>query len=250
MKAIIIAAGMGKRMRPITDSIPKCLLDINGKSLLALHIEAMRSCGIGDIAVVRGHLADKIQIEGPRYYTNDRYEENNILNSLFYAEKEMDDDVVIVYSDICYRKEILEKLISSPYRMSVVVDLAWRDAYSGRSDHPIEEAESVKIGSDMKVVKIGKKINKDTADGEFIGMMRLSREGCAVFRELFNRSKKNFWGKPFHEAANFEKAYLTDMIQEVADNGIDVHCVTVNGGWKELDTVQDYNNLRKAAAAV
>jgi len=248
MKAIIIAAGMGKRMRPITNSIPKCLLDLNGKTLLGLHLETLRSCDISDISVVKGHLADKIRLEGLRYYTNDRYEKNNILNSLFYAEKEMDDDVVIVYSDICYRKEILEKLVSSPHRISVVVDLAWRESYAGRSDHPIEEAENVSMGPGMKVARIGKGIDKAASDAEFIGMMKLSREACAVFKESFYLSKKNFWGKPFHEAATFEKAYLTDMIQELVDQDIDVHCVAVSGGWKEIDTIQDYHNLRKAPA--
>jgi len=250
MKAVIIAAGMGKRMRPVTDAIPKCMLDFNGRPLLELHLEVFRSYGIRDISVVKGYMADKIRFDGIKYYMNDRYEENNILNSLFYAEKELDDDIIISYSDIYYRKDILGKLAASKHHISIVVDLAWKDSYTDRSEHPIGEAENVRMGPDMKAIKIGKRIDKGTSSGEFIGMMKLSKTGCEAFKRLFNTAKKNFWDRPFHEAATFQKAYLTDMIQEAIDNNIDVHCVTVEGGWKEIDTIQDYHNLKNRLAAL
>lgn len=245
MKAIIIAAGMGRRMRALGLPMPKCMLDLKGKTLLEMHFETLRACGINDISVIKGFMADKIQFPGVKYYINDRYESNNILNSLFYANDEMNDDVIISYCDIFYQKEILDVLVASKHEISIAVDLAWRSSYARRSEHPIEEAENVKIGSDKKVLRIGKNIDKETADAEFIGMIKLSKRGCEVFKEMFNASKKRFSGRPFHEAFTFEKAYLTDMIQEIADNNIDVHCIAVEGGWKEVDTLQDYQNLKE-----
>jgi choline kinase len=97
---------------------------------------------------------------------------------------------------------------------------------------------------DKKVVKIGKKLpDKDRCNGEFIGMMKCSKRGAGIYRAHFNSLRKTHSGKPFHETAVFEKAYLTDMIQDMAGSGIPVFCVTVEGGWMEVDTVEDYEKL-------
>lgn len=245
MKAIIIAAGIGKRMRPLTNNLPKCLLDFNGKKLLEIHLEILRSCGISDISVIKGYLEETIKFPGIKYYKNNRYQHNNILNSLFYAESEMDDDVIITYSDIYYQKTVLDKLIISPYDISIAVDTTWHISYKNRDSHPIEEAESVRISSEGKVIEIGKGIKeKNRAEGEFMGIVKLSKKGCVIFKETFHDVKEAFWKKPFHEATIFEKAFLTDMLQELVDRKIDVHCITNEGGWKEIDTIQDYENAK------
>lgn len=249
MKAIIIAAGMGKRMRPLTASIPKCMLDFNGRTLLETHIETLRSCGISDICVIKGYKAEAINLPGIKYCLNDRYERNNILNSLFYAERELDNDAVVTYSDIYYRKNILERVMNSGHDIAIAVDLDWRASYVDRDGHPPEEAEKVRMSEGMKVLKIGKRIGAGgEGEGEFTGMMKLSKKGCDILRKRFHLSKKRFWDKPFHEADTFEKAYLTDMIQELVDNRIDVHCIAIKGGWREIDTLQDYENAKKALA--
>jgi len=245
MKAIIIAAGKGRRMRPLTDEFPKCMLEFNGKTLLERHIEVLNSSGIKDISVVRGYLAERICIPGIKYYQNDRYEHNNILNSLFYAEAELNDDVVISYCDIYYERPVLSKLLADPHDISIVIDLDWRASYAGRSAHPVSEAEKVRLSSRAMVMEIGKSIKEDTAEGEFLGLMKLSKKGCMLLKEVFHSAKNSSLDRPFHEASVFEKAYLTDMIQELADRGINVHCVGINGGWKEIDTIQDYENAKK-----
>ena len=86
------------------------------------------------------------------------------------------------------------------------------------------------------------KINttNEEVHGEFIGMIKLSSRGANIFKQHFNRLKKIYWNKPFQRAITFQKAYLTDMIQELVDIGIKVHCVIIERGWKEIDTVEDY----------
>ena len=76
--------------------------------------------------------------------------------------------------------------------------------------------------------------------GEFIGMMKLTNRGAEIFKQNFHRVKKLYWNKPFQRAKTFQKAYLTDLIQELVDIGIKVHCVIIERGWKEIDTVEDY----------
>lgn len=245
MKAIIIAAGMGKRMKPLTDALPKCMLDLNGKTILETQINILRSCGVSDISVVKGYLGEKITYPEIKYFLNDRFEYNNILNSLFYAKEQIEGEVIIAYSDIIYQKKVLDRLISSTHDISVVVDTSWRSAYVGRQGHPISEAEKVNLSSDGHVLEIGKNIElQENAGAEFIGMMKLSGAGSGIFKEILGNLKKDYWGKPFHEAKVFEKAYLTDMIQELADRKIAVSCVTIQGGWKEIDTIDDYEKAK------
>jgi len=244
MKAIIIAAGMGSRLSPMTDDKPKCMIDLNGKPLLEHQISALKGAGVEKIALVKGYKAEMIKYPGIAYYLNDNYANNNILHSLFYAEKEMDDEFMAVYSDIFYGKEIVKRLLESKKDISIVVDIDWREYYEGRTKHPIEEAENVIFDSDNNVVHIGKILpDKDAVHGEFIGMIKCSARGAKIFADHFRSLKAKYSGKPFQRAKVFEKAYLTDMIQDLADNKVPVHCVIIEKGWKEIDTVEDYKKV-------
>ena len=243
-KAIIIAAGMGKRLNPLTSDIPKCLLKIGDKTIMERQLEALKFCGITDTAVVRGYQGDKINFAGIKYYENTNYQNNNILNSLFYAEPEMDGDFIASYSDILYDKSVVEKLLEDKNDIAVVVDTDWQEYYQGRAKHPLEEAEKVII-RDGKVFKIGKHLTIEDSQGEFIGMVKFSEKGAAIFRKEFQRVKNQYWGKPFQKAATFEKAYLTDMLQELIDRGNDIYPVLIQKEWWEMDTEQDLEKVRK-----
>jgi|TARA_B100000315_G_scaffold259912_1_gene318045 choline kinase len=241
LKAIIIAAGKGKRLKHLTQEIPKCLLKLNGKTLLQTQIDTFHLFGIFDITVVTGYQREKINLPGCKYYYNDNYSNNNILCSLFYAEKEMNDDVIITYSDIVFEKSIIEKLLTDNNDISIVVDIDWKKNYIDRKDHPIAEAENVVFNSDNELSKIGKTFsNTQEPDGEFIGMAKLTQRGTDIFKKFFWENKNKFSGKPFQKASSFENAYLTDMFQELVDNKIAVHCVTIEKSWKEIDTIEDY----------
>jgi len=105
-KAIIVAAGPGKRLMPLTKDEPKCILDINGKTLLQRQIEIFKECGIEDIVVVRGHKKNAINYPGLKYFYNADYQTNNILESIFCAESEMNGEFVVTYSDIWFDKSV------------------------------------------------------------------------------------------------------------------------------------------------
>ena len=239
--AIIIAAGMGTRMEGLTEDKPKCMVEFGNKTLLQRQLEAYRGCGITDISVVRGYLKDKINYDGLRYFENSDYENNNILNSLFYAEKAITGHVICAYSDILFDAHVVERALESQHDMSVVVDIDWRGYYDGRRDHPLSEAENIIFDADNKVISAGKIMaDKNDVHGEFIGMIKLSPRGTEIFKRHFHRVKELYAGKPFQRAKVFEKAYLTDIIQDMADMGVPIHCVIIERGWKEIDTIEDY----------
>ena len=240
-KALIVAAGLGSRLKNLTENIPKCMLNFGGKTLLQRQMQAYNECNIKNITVIRGYKKDKINYKNLNYITNPDYKNNNILNSIFYAENIINGNIIISYSDILFDTNVVKRLLESDHDISVVVDIDWQGYYVGRKDHPISEAENVIFDSNNKVVKIGKiSTQKEEVHGEFIGMIKLSNRGAEEFKKHFYRVKKTYWGKPFQRAKIFQKAYLTDMIQELVDNGVKVHCVIIERGWKEIDTVEDY----------
>ena len=240
-KALIIAAGLGSRLKKHTENLPKCMLDFGGKTLLQRQLDSYKKNGIKDISLIRGYKKEKINYKGIKYFENTDYKNNNILNSIFYAEKVINGNIIISYSDILFDSSVVERTLSSNHDISVIVDIDWRGYYVGRKDHPISEAENVIFNSNNEVEKIGK-INTENEEvhGEFIGMIKLSNRGTEIFKEHFHRLKKIYWNKPFQRAKTFQKAYLTDFIQELVDIGIKVHCVIIESGWKEIDTVEDY----------
>ena len=240
-KVLIIAAGLGSRLKKHTENLPKCMLDFGGKTLLQRQLDAYKKNSITDISIVRGYKKNKIKYKGIKYFENTDYKNNNILNSIFYAEDFINGNLIISYSDILFDSTVVKRLLKSNHDISVVVDIDWRGYYVGRKDHPISEAENVIFNSNNEVEKIGKiNTGAEEVHGEFIGMIKLSNRGTEIFKEYFHKFKKIYWNKPFQRAKIFQKAYLTDFIQELVDRGIKVHCVIIEGGWKEIDTVEDY----------
>jgi len=240
-KALIIAAGLGSRLKEHTENLPKCMLDFGGKTLLQRQLDAYKKNGIKNISLVRGYKKEKINYKGIRYFENPDYKNNNILNSIFYGEDVINGNIIVSYSDILFDPIVVKRTLETDHDISVVVDIDWRGYYVGRKDHPISEAENVIFNSNNEVIKIGKiNTGNEEIHGEFIGMIKLTDSGTKIFKEHFHRLKKNYWNKPFQRAKIFQKAYLTDFIQELVDIGIKVHCVIIESGWKEIDTVEDY----------
>ncbi len=240
-KCLIVAAGLGSRLKGHTKSNPKCMLDFGGKTLLERQLLSYKDNGIENISLIRGYMKNKINYKGIKYFDNNDYKNNNILNSIFYGEDVINGNIIISYSDILFEPFIVKRAMESDHDISVIVDVDWKDYYVDRKDHPLSEAENVIFNSNNEVIKIGKIASeKEEVHGEFIGMIKLNHKGCEILKQNFHRVKKSFWNKPFQRAKIFQKAYLTDMIQELVDIGIKVHCVIIERGWKEIDTVEDY----------
>ncbi len=249
MKAIIVAAGPGIRLLPFTENKPKCMLEVGGKTILQRNLEVLKENGITDIVIVKGHKSDAINYPNIKYYYNPNYLENNILTSLFYAEKEMRDGFIFSYSDILYSASVLRKLLQSKEDMSLVIDVDWAQRYKGRTLHPIDEAELVVV-EDGKVVKISKFMNPAIAYGEFIGLAKFTRKGVETLIRNYKRIRANKWcgfkaHHRFQDAVSIDKAYLTDMLQELINRGYPIHSVDINGGWLEIDTSQDLQIARR-----
>jgi choline kinase/transcriptional regulator with XRE-family HTH domain len=240
-KAIIIAAGRGSRLGHLTRDRPKTTLLIGGRSMIDRQLDIFSELGIDDITVVTGYRAEMLRLPGVRTRHNDAWASNNILHSLMYADADLSGDVVVSYSDIVYERSVVERLLAADGDYLAVCDSAWQQAYIGRNDHPVAQAEKVVIEGG-RVRRIGKHLSAEEADAEFIGLMRLSAEGARTWRATFAELLGSHAGLPFQAAARFEAAYLTDMLQELIDRGHEVRPVVIEGSWREIDTIEDFRN--------
>ncbi len=155
MKAIIIAAGMGSRLEHHTTERPKCMVEVQGRSILSYQLEALAAHNVTDLHIVRGYLSERLVVPGATYYENANFKNNNILHSLFFAEAAMDGPFISTYSDIVYREEVVRAVVESPYDIALAVDRRWADAYEGRHDHPVEQAELAEVDGDQ-ILRFGK----------------------------------------------------------------------------------------------
>ena len=243
MKAIIIAAGSSSRLQ-LAEGKPKGLLDINGKTIFDRQISLFRSNGIDEIIIITGKHS--LGIKNVSYINDEHYEQHEVLGSLMAAKDEIKGRVLTSYSDILFDELILLQLLEFSGDIGIPVDLNWEKSYEGRTQHPKSEADNVLI-ENGKIVRIQKEI-KNTSNhqtvGEFLGLMILSEKGSEIFVENYCKLQQIHRG-PFHKAPSLEKAYLTDMLQELIDLGYDLKPIIIDGRWCEIDTPQDLENARE-----
>ena len=113
MKAIILAAGEGTRLRPLTNNKPKCLVELFGKPIINHTVELFQKSGISDITVVTGYMSDMIKIPNISYRHNKNFNSTNMVETLFCAKDKLEDSVIISYADIIFQKNILDMLFDS-----------------------------------------------------------------------------------------------------------------------------------------
>ena len=245
MNAIIIASGSGKRISGDVKGLPKSLLTVNGKPIIAYQIQALKQAGIEDVIVITNTDDEKFGIENVRYVKDYSHNEHDILGSLMEAKDFLKNDVLVLYSDIIFESKILRQVLDSKGDISIAIDMTWEKMYEGRTEHPKSEAENVQLSKAKKIIKIKKNIKNENNDvGEFLGIMKFSPYGSGVFVKQYEELIKTHVGT-FQQAPSVLKAYLTDMIQELIDSQIDVEPVIISGKWCEIDTNQDLERAQK-----
>ncbi|MBI4556261.1 MAG: NTP transferase domain-containing protein [Candidatus Hydrogenedentes bacterium] len=245
MKAIIIGAGRGERLMPHTADAPKCFAEVAGRRILDWGLEALAAGGLTEVVFIGGYQMDRIRAAYPQFIFchNADWRDNNIMESLMHAEVHMDEGFVCAYSDILYRPEIIERLVLSPYTITLACDTEWRTRYRARTDHPEHDAE--KIGANSpRVTAINRTMPSEKAHGEYIGVAMFNAMGAALLREHYHQSKKRYGEGPFQAARTFRKAYLIDLFQEMIDQGVPFHLLETRGGYLEIDTNHDYQIAR------
>ena len=187
MKAIILSAGQGKRLLPLTAEIPKCLLPIQGKKLIEWQIDALHRCGIDKITVVTGYRAEKVDEVLQRSYGpgriktlyNSAYAITDNLVSCWAVRHEMNEDFILLNGDTLFETAVLKRLFESPDRPATVV-VNHKDMY---------DVDDMKVEMEgCRLVRIGKNIVQNRAQGESIGMILFRGEGPMLFRSALKKA--------------------------------------------------------------
>ncbi len=234
MQAVILAAGAARRLRPLTDNTPKCLLDVGGKSLLQRTIDNITSNGITDFVFVTGYLnemiEDHVRSNNPgisiEFLHNADFENNNNSYSLWMTRSAVKESILLLDSDILFDKGIISELLKCGKENALALN---------SSHEPDEEQMKVVVDSTGIVRQIGKHIPLASSAGESIGIELFSPYFVNELYAILNR-------KIILEN-NVNEFYETSF-QEVIDKGKEssqIHAVDVSDFMcMEIDTAEDY----------
>jgi len=254
-RAILIAAGRGKRLGTHTDEIPKCMVQVGERPILGWVWDALSSVGVEELVVIRGYRGDVLEqfvrtlVPKVTFVDNHEWQTNNILLSLACARRYLDQPCYMTYSDIVFTRGVARAAAASTAEIGLVIDRLFRDIYVGRTEHPLDEGEVSDLLPDGSVARVGKKaLPPADAIGEYIGLTRLGARGVAIVANTLDQLAHRYAGRedePFQRAARYRNAYLTDLWQQLIDTGIKIEPILIDGEWREIDTGQDLERARQ-----
>lgn len=242
MKAIILAAGQGTRLKKYTENLPKGMLEFKGKTIIERQIEMYRICGIDKIVIVKGFAADRINYDNVTYYTNEDFANTNMVESLMAANAEFDDDIIVSYSDILFKEEMLKSMISAEVDFGVAVDDNWKSYWKKRYGKVDFDTESLVIDANDNITELGMENPQlDSIDARYIGLLKFSKIGLKKLEDILKEAYRYYMDKPWQQSGKtVKKAYMTDLLNALIESGEEIKAIHFNNGWIEFDTNEDY----------
>ncbi len=247
MKAIILAAGFGSRLMPLTKNQPKCMVEYKNKKIIDYEIQALKENNIDEICVVGGYLFDVLKTyinqsyDSVTFYKNEDYDKTNMVQTLFCArdflQKCIEDkqDLIISYADIVYFKNSIEKLKETKEDFAVIVDKEWKELWEKRFENPLDDAETLKLKDDF-IVELGKKAKTyDEIQGQYTGLFKFSYLFLKEVIKTYDSLDKNLT----YDGKDFKNMYMTSFLQILIDKYKNAKAVEIRGNWCEIDFMSD-----------
>ncbi len=240
MKVIILGAGQGKRLLPLTADVPKALLDIGGRPLIERQIEAFRTCGIDEIVVVTGYaahrmdkalrlIADRLKVTIRTVY-NPFYSVADNLASCWMARHEMQEEFIQVNGDNVFRASLVERLLAAP-EADAIVAINHKNSY---------DTDDMKVMLDgERLTEIAKNLPLEAVDAEAIGFYVFRGTGARQYAAKLDAAMRDPAGL---------KQWFPAAVGELAKE-IEVRTVTLDGiDWCEVDFPSDLQKARQMVA--
>jgi len=227
--AVILAAGAGTRLRPRSERVPKCLLEVGGRALLDYQLEALARHGIRDALVVTGFGAERITERfGGRIRTvhNPDFETTNNLHSLWAARQEFAGrDFLCLHADVLFHPAMLGPLLENSADACFLLDRELN-----------HETMKARLEGEQ-VVEISKSIPRDQVGGTFLGIARFAPRTSSVLPEILEVMVRG--------PAN-RNAYFTACVPELARGGLNLGCSWTNNlPWIEIDFEADFERAER-----
>jgi len=232
MKAIILAAGRGSRMKDLTDNRPKCLVELRGKPLLEWQLIALREAGISKIAIVTGYKRELLANRGLLEFHNPRWAATNMVSSLACAEEWLKSEPCIVsYSDIFYEASAVTALINSQAKLAVMYDENWRALWGKRFGDPLLDAETFRMNADKTLAEIGNKPKTvPEIEGQYMGLLRFTPKGWSEVLRIRSALTQDLC----------DRMHMTGTLQKVIEEGrVPIAALPYHEPWGEVDSEDD-----------
>lgn len=238
-KAIILSAGQGSRLLPLTADLPKCLIELSGRTLIAWQVDALFANGVTDIHVVTGFMSDKVEAELARLARpgltltvvfNPFYKVADNLASCWMARDAMHSDFLILNGDTLVSEQIVAAVVrGASWPIAVTVDVK-----------PAYDSDDMKVSRDGdRLVAIGKTLTAEQSNAESIGFLAFRGEGATLFRDTVAAFMKT--------PAGIENWYLK-IVDSIAGTG-KVGTVSIEGhDWAEVDFLNDVETAEALTA--
>jgi choline kinase len=239
VKAIILSAGQGRRLLPLTERIPKCILPVGGQPIIARQIDTLARCGIEDVTVVVGFGAEAVDTRLVELYGDGRirtlynpfFASTDNLVSCWVARVEMQGEFLLLNGDTLFDTGVLERLLAAPGH-PVTLAVSRKDCYDD------DDMKVIRHGD--RLVHVGKKLPLDRVDAESIGMMTFRGDGPRLFREAIEQALRT--------PPALKQWYLS-LIDALAQRGV-VYTQTVPAAsWTEVDSPADLERAAVPGAA-
>jgi choline kinase len=238
-KALILAAGQGSRLLPLTEDLPKCLLDLGGRSMLEWQLAGLAEAGVAEATIVTGFRSDLVESILPgitppgmrvRILFNPFYKVADNLASCWMARAELSGPCLILNGDTLFEPVIARRLLASP-EAPITVTIDRKARYDDDDMKVTTEGDHLRA--------IGKKLPRETVNGESIGFLRFSAPGAATFVAELERTMRTSEGTSL---------WYLSAINRLAGDGVDVRCASIEGlQWAELDYLSDLERCRALA---
>jgi len=183
MKAVILSAGQGRRLLPLTENMPKCALPVLGRSILEWQLQEIAKCDVDEVVVVTGFGADRVDEiirrdhgVAVRGLYNPFYAHSDNLGTCWAARSEMDGPFMIINGDTLFEAAILKRLLASSSPMAITL------AADNKPEYDPDDMKIVSRGN--RLLRVGKQLELDTVNGESIGMMVFRGEGVSRFSDM------------------------------------------------------------------
>ncbi len=247
MRMIILAAGKGTRLRPLTDNTPKSLIDLgNGSTMLEQQIKGAIKCRhIREVVIITGYRSEQIEAKVKGYRSdipiqivyNPFYDISNNLFSLWTAQHLMqNEDFIITNGDNIYEDSVYQILNTECEKEDGIrVCINFKDEFD-------DDDMKVSFDSDGSTELISKKIPKENIDAESVGLTIIKGE---KYRKLFRNKLLNL----VRQEENKNKFWL-EIFNSLASDGVSIRTFEVDpGAWQEVDFHPDIDDLKKLIMA-
>lgn len=233
MKVIILAAGRGSRLGERTKDCPKCMCELQGRTLLDRCLNTLERAGVSrsDIGIVTGYQSDMFQVEDITYFHNSDWEKTNMFYSLTMARKWLEWKTCIVcYSDIVFTAEAIVRLRKSEAPLAITSYSGYWELWKLRMDDPLKDLETFRTDGSGRLLEIGLKPSSPAEiQGQFMGLLRFTPESWGWVEETIRHPLPKM----------VDKLDMTTLLQGMLQLGYPVQVISIDTLWLECDSEQD-----------